>query len=385
MLSSGTESSISEAGMSEPATTDAAPGAISHFYPLTVRAVKQETRDAVTLAFDVPLHLADKFRFVQGQFVTIRAWIGGAEIRRSYSICSAVQDGLLRVAIKRTPGGLFSNWIIENVKAGATLEVMPPEGRFHVPLSAGNQKDYVAFAAGSGITPIFSIIKTTLLAEPESSFTLFYGNRASSSVMFREELAELKDVFLDRFTLVHVMSREHQDVDLLNGRITGEKAEQLLAQFCRFEEIDTVFLCGPEEMVDEISARLQALGMPAARIKIELFSVKESQRESRRAAVPRAAEAQCQVTLIVDGGEQTFSMERGTETVLDAALRRGIDLRHSCKSGVCATCRAKLIEGQVDMDANYALEDYEVARGFILTCQSYPVTDAITVDFDQDN
>ncbi len=188
----------------------------------------------MTVAFDVPPHLADKFRFIQGQFVTIRAWIGGEEVRRSYSICSAVQDGVLRVAIKRTPGGVFSNWIIEHVKPGSTLEVMPPEGRFHVQLSAGNQKDYVAFAAGSGITPILSIIKTTLLAEPESSFTLFYGNRASSTVIFREELAELKDVFMDRFTLVHIMSREHQDVDLLNGRITGEKAEQLLSTILPF-------------------------------------------------------------------------------------------------------------------------------------------------------
>lgn len=371
--------------MSELAIPQPARSVTSNFYSLRVRAVKHETRDAITVAFDVPPELAEKFRFIQGQFVTLRAWIGGEDVRRSYSICSAVQDGVLRVAIKRTPGGVFSNWMIENLKPGSTLEVMPPEGRFHVQLSAGNRKDYVAFAAGSGITPIFSIIKTTLLAEPESSFTLFYGNRASSTVIFREELAELKDLFLDRFTLVHILSREHQDVDLLNGRITGDKAEQLLEHFCRFEEIDTVFLCGPQEMVDEISAKLQALGMPESRIKIELFTVSTSERESRRPAAGTALEAECRVTLIVDGVQQMFSMQRGTETILDAALRRGIDLRHSCKSGVCATCRAKLIEGQVDMDANYALEDYEIARGFILTCQSYPVTDAVTVDFDQDN
>ncbi len=359
--------------------------ASAHFYPLTVRAIKHETRDAVTVTLDVPRELQEKFRFIQGQYLTFRALIGGEEVRRSYSICSAVQDGILRVAIKRTPGGIFSNWIIENLKPGCTLEVMPPEGRFHVQLSAGNKKDYVAFAIGSGITPIFSIIKTTLLTEPNSSFTLFYGNRASNTVILREELADLKDRFMGRFSLIHVMSREHQDVDLLNGRISADKSEQLLKQFCRFENLDTVFLCGPQDMVGEIAARLKTLGFPESRIKIELFTVEESERRTLRKAAAPPVEAECQVTLIVDGDQKTFSMQKGIESILDAALHRGIDLRHSCKSGVCATCRSKLVEGQVDMDANYALEDYELARGFILTCQSYPVTDHVTVDFDQDN
>ncbi|MBV9767149.1 MAG: phenylacetate-CoA oxygenase/reductase subunit PaaK [Acidobacteriaceae bacterium] len=356
-----------------------------HFYPLTIRAIKHETRDAVTVTLDVPRELQDKFRFIQGQYLTFRARIGGEEVRRSYSICSAVQDGMLRVAIKRTPGGIFSNWVIENLKPGCALEVMPPEGRFHVQLSAGNKRDYVAFAAGSGITPIFSIIKTTLLTEPESTFTLFYGNRASHSVILREELAELKDRFINRFSLIHIMSREHQDVELLNGRITADKSEQLLKQFCRFENLDTVFLCGPQDMVDGIAARLEALGFPESRIKIELFTVKEPEARKIRKATATPIEAECQVTLIVDGDQRVFSMQKETESILDAALHRGIDLRHSCKSGVCATCRSKLVEGQVDMDANYALEDYEIARGFILTCQSYPVTDHVTVDFDQDN
>ncbi len=358
--------------------------AISHFYPLTVRKVQHETRDAVTVVFDVPANLESQFRFTQGQYLTLRATIEGEEVRRSYSICSAVQDGQLRVGIKRSPGGLFSNWIIDNVKPGDSLEAMPPEGRFHVQLSATNEKHYVAFAVGSGITPIFSIVKTTLFTEPNSSFTLFYGNRASSTIMFREELAELKDTFMSRFSLIHVMSREHQDVELLNGRISGAKAEELVRQFCRFESIDTVFLCGPQEMVEEVAERLTKLGLPESRIKIELFTANESERKSRRAVSAAALAAECQVKLIVDGGTLQYAMQRD-ETILDAALNRGIDLRHSCKSGVCATCRAKLLEGQVDMDANYALEDYEIARGFILTCQSYPVTDHVTVDFDQDN
>ncbi len=372
---------MSSSVIEEQQTASAGAG---HFWALTVRAIKAETRDAVTVVFDIPPELAERFRYVQGQYVTLRGMIDGAEVRRSYSICSAVQDQTLRVAVKRVAGGLFSTWLLQNIGAGDKLDVMPPEGRFYVPLSASQTKHYVAFAAGSGITPVLSIIKTTLLAEPNSSFTLFYGNRASSTILFREELAELKDIYLDRFSLLHVMTREHQDVDVLNGRIDGDKAEQLLRQFCRFEDIDDVFLCGPQEMVNSVAARLKAMGFPAARIKIELFSVQENEQQIRRKIAAAEEVAECRATLIVDGGTQHFSMQRN-ETILDAALRHGIDLRHSCKSGVCATCRAKLIEGQVDMDANYALEDYEIARGFILSCQSYPVTDHVTVDYDQDN
>jgi ring-1,2-phenylacetyl-CoA epoxidase subunit PaaE len=356
----------------------------AHFYPLTVRAIKPETRDAVTVVFDVPPELAEKFRYTQGQYVTLRANIDGAEVRRSYSICSAVQDQLLRVAVKRVPVGVFSTWLMRNVRAGDKIEVMPPAGRFHVPLSATHAKQYIAFAAGSGITPILSIIKTTLLMEPNSRFTLFYGNRASSTILFREELAELKDLYLDRFSLLHVMTREHQDVDVLNGRIDGKKAEQLLRQFCPFEDVDEIFLCGPQEMVDSIIARLKAMDFPASHINIELFTVKENEQQIRRKVAGSEETAECQATVIVDGSAQHFSMQRN-QTILDAALAHGIDLRHSCKSGVCATCRSKLVAGQVDMDANYALEDYEIARGFILSCQSYPVTDHVTVDFDQDN
>jgi ring-1,2-phenylacetyl-CoA epoxidase subunit PaaE len=336
----------------------------------------------VTVTFEVPEELAEKFRFVQGQYLTIRAMIDGEELRRSYSICAAVQDRRLRVGIKRAPGGVFSNWIIQNVKPGCMLEVMPPEGRFHVPLSPERAKSYVAFAAGSGITPVLSLIKTTLFSEPNSDFTLFYGNRASSSIMFREELAELKDVFLERFVLAHVLTREHQDLELLNGRINAEKTEQLLRHFCRIETIDTVFLCGPREMTDDVAGRLRALGVPEEHIKVELFAAGSS---TPAISVPARTERRCELTIIVDGDRHVLSMERGDETVLDAALNRGIDLRHSCKSGVCATCRAKVIEGQVDMDANYALEDYEIARGFVLTCQSYPVSERVTIDFDQDN
>jgi ring-1,2-phenylacetyl-CoA epoxidase subunit PaaE len=238
---------------------------------------------------------------------------------------------------------------------------------------------------GSGITPVFSIIKTTLLAEPNSSFTLFYGNRASGSVILREELSDLKDRFLTRLAVVHVMSREHQDVDLLNGRITGEKANELLRRFCNLEQVDVVFLCGPHEMVEAITSLLKSSGFPEERIKLEYFGPKTESLKTLAVASGLTKRQSCHVSVTLDGSQQPFMMKQASETLLDGAIRAGIDVRYSCKSGVCATCRAKLISGQVDMDANYALEDYEIARGFILTCQSYPISSEIALDFDQDN
>jgi ring-1,2-phenylacetyl-CoA epoxidase subunit PaaE len=355
------------------------------FYPLVVKAIRHETRDAAVLVFDVPPELREVFTFIQGQYLTIRATIDSKSIRRSYSIASAVQDSVLRVVVKRASGGVFSNWILDHVNVGDILEVMPPTGSFHVPLRTEHAKRYVAFAVGSGITPVFSIIKTTLLAEPNSSFTLFYGNRASGSVILREELADLKDRFLSRLVVVHVMSREHQDVDLLNGRIDGEKAQELLRQFCRLELVDVVFLCGPHEMVEAITSVLRSSGFPEERIKLEHFAPKTEKLRNHANVGGLGKQQTCHVTVTLDGGQQPFTMRQREETLLDGAIRAGIDVRYSCKSGVCATCRAKLTSGEVDMDANYALEDYEIARGFILTCQSYPVTSEIAIDLDQDN
>ena len=358
---------------------------MSTFYPLTIASVKNQTRGGIAVTFQVPPELKEKFRFVQGQHLTLRAYIGGEEIRRSYSVCCAVQDENLRIGIKQAEGGLFSNWAVANLKPGCILDVMPPLGQFHVPLSPENRKHYLAFAAGSGITPVFSIVKTTLLAEPHSKFTLFYGNRASSTVMFRDDLADLKDAFLDRFTLMHVLSREPQDLELLSGRITGEKCRQLLEHWCPIDDVDVAFLCGPQAMMDEVSATLQALGLPKSQIKTELFTVPGARPKIMTRTVEAPGSRKCEVTLVIDGHQHVFPLEQGKETILEAAIRHGIDVRYSCRSGVCTTCRAKLVRGQVDMDANYALEDYEIARGFILTCQSYPATDSVTVDFDQDN
>ena len=356
---------------------------MSKFYPLTVANVKQETRDAIAVTFAVPDALHDTFAYQQGQHLTLRAQIGGEDVRRSYSICSAVQDKLLRVAIKRTPGGAFSSWANEHLKAGAVVDVMPPMGHFNVPLDATQARHYLAFAAGSGITPILSIIKTTLLAEPKSRFTLFYGNRASSSVLFREELSELKDVFMERLKIAYVMSREQQDIDLFNGRITGEKCADFLRHWIRLDDIDVAFICGPEDMMHGVSKALQDAGMAKERIRIELFASSIPKHERKPRAQVADASALTEVTVIMDGAHASFTMDRDKESILDAGLRAGIDMRYSCKGGVCSTCRCKLVEGKVDMDVNYALEDYEIARGFVLSCQSFPVTEKVIVDFDQ--
>jgi len=358
---------------------------MSKFHALRVESVARETRDAVVVTLAVPPALADTYRYVQGQHLTLRTDIDGEDVRRSYSICSAVQDARLRIAVKRVDGGLFSNWANEHLQPGQSVEAMPPSGNFHVPLSAEHRKHYVAFAAGSGVTPILSIIKTTLQAEPDSRFTLFYGNRASSSVIFKEELEDLKDTYLARFNLVFVLSREQLDIDLFNGRIDRNKVNALLKCWVNPADIDVAFICGPHSMMEDVSAALLDNGVDKSRIKRELFAT--SIPASRRATVAthRAAGKQaCEVTVVQDGRTRVFTMEKNKETVLDAALAEGIELPYSCKGGVCSTCRCKRLEGEADMDVNFALEDYEVARGFLLSCQSYPVSDKLVLDFDQE-
>jgi ring-1,2-phenylacetyl-CoA epoxidase subunit PaaE len=288
----------------------------------------------------------------------------------------------LRVAIKRVADGRFSAWAHAALLPGVTIEVGPPEGRFFVPLAAVNAHHYLAFAAGSGITPLLSIIKTTLVLEPQSRFTLVYGNRSSSSVMFRDELQDLKDRYLDRFALLFVMSREQQDVDVFHGRIDEAKCDALFASWIDVTSVDAAFICGPQEMTNAVSASLRAHGLEKDHIKTELFAA--GARSARRitSRIDEDVARQCTAYALLDGQRRTFTIEKGTETVLDAGLRQGLDLPYSCKGGVCSTCRVVLIEGEVDMDVHYALEDYEIARGFILMCQSYPVTDTIGIDVD---
>jgi len=355
---------------------------VSKFHSLPVAKVEREPRDAICVTFDVPDALRDLFRFEPGQHLTLRTRLADEDIRRSYSICSPA-GGPLRIAVKRTPGGLFSMWANDALREGATLDVMPPMGHFNVVADASVSRHYLGIAAGSGITPLLSIVATALMGEPRSRFTLIYGNRASSTVMFRDELGALKDRYLDRLNLVHVLSREPQDIELLHGRIDRAKADALFETWVPIANVDYAFICGPEGMMDAVRESLLAHGLAAEQIRIERFAASIPKHTHVPRPLPQAAHSECEVNVIIDGSQRMFLVEKSVENIIDGGLRNGIELPYSCKGGVCSTCRCKLVDGEVDMDVNFALEDYEVARGFILACQSYPVTDKVTIDFDQ--
>lgn len=359
---------------------------MNHFYSLKVASVAKNTRDAVVVTFDVPGELDDKFAFRPGQYLTLRTQVNGEELRRSYSICAAPSDRQLRVAIKRLNDGAFSSWANQHLEAGLSIEVMPPDGNFTVDFSPAHAHRYVAFAVGSGITPILSLVKTALDTEPNSSFTLFFGNRASSAVLFREEIEDIKNRYMTRFSLVYVMSREHQDIELFNGRLDGDKVQQLLSLWMDPSTIDYAFVCGPQDMTESVTQALVDKGLDKSRIKFELFGSPKGPRALHTGQEARKAPGKelCEVTVIQDGVTRTLNIEKNKDSVLDSALAQGIELPYSCKGGVCSSCRCKVIEGEVDMDANFALEDYEVARGFVLCCQSFPVTDRLVIDFDQE-
>jgi ring-1,2-phenylacetyl-CoA epoxidase subunit PaaE len=358
---------------------------MSQFQALKVASVARNTRDAVVVTFDVPGDLADTFAFRPGQYLTLRTHIGGEELRRSYSICAAPHDGQLRVAIKRLNDGAFSSWANTSLRPGDVVEVMPPDGHFTVPFAPDHARHYAAFAVGSGITPILSLVKTALDTEPESRFTLFYGNRASSAVLFREEIEDLKNRYMTRLSIVYVMSREHQDIDLFNGRLDGEKVSQLLERWMSPSLIDYAFVCGPQDMTESVIAALQAKGVAKDHIKFELFGSPAGPRALRTGQEARRAPGDhCELTIVLDGLTRSITIEKNRDSLLDSALAQGVELPYSCKGGVCSTCRCKVVEGEVDMDANFALEDYEVARGFVLSCQSFPVTDRVLIDFDQE-
>jgi ring-1,2-phenylacetyl-CoA epoxidase subunit PaaE len=359
--------------------------ATTQFHPLQVRQVQHATRDAIAVTFELPPALADTFHYTQGQYLTLRTMLDGQEIRRSYSICSAAQDQQLRVAIKRVHGGAFSNWAADHLKVGSTIDVMPPQGNFHLPLQPDAARHVVAFASGSGITPILSIVKTTLLAEPATSVTLVYGNRSSGGVMFKEELEDLKDSYMGRLNLVWVMSRESQDIDLFNGRIDYDKCSRLLTHWIDPSSIDAAFICGPEDMMLATSKALQDKGVPAARIKTELFGTVLADGRVRPPRVPVQGSGQCTVEVVLDGTRRSFVMDKNTDNLVDAGIKAGLEMPYSCKGGVCSTCRANVVVGEVEMDINFALEDYEVARGFVLCCQSYPVSDTLVIDFDREH
>jgi ring-1,2-phenylacetyl-CoA epoxidase subunit PaaE len=349
---------------------------------LSVESVRFTTRDAIVVSFDVPAELRERFRFTQGQFLTLEADVDGEPVRRSYSICAAPSENALRVAIKRTPGGLFSTWAHESLVPGARVRVAPPDGRFHVTHDPAQRKHYLAFAAGSGITPIISILRHVLETEPLSRCTLVYGNRSSSNVMFRDELQDLKDRYIGRLTLLFVMSREAQDVELFSGRIDREKCDALFASWIDPATVDVAFVCGPQAMTESVTSSLEAHGIAKDRIKTELFAAAPRNGERPPVRATATESDLCEAYAILDGQRRSFTIERGKESVLEAGLRQGLDLPYSCKGGVCSTCRVILVEGEVDMDVHYALEDYEIARGFILMCQSFPATERIGIDVD---
>ncbi len=351
------------------------------FYPLVVEEVRQETDDCVSVSFRLPAELREVFRFQPGQHLGIRKTIGGEELRRTYSLCTDPVSGVLRVAIKKVPGGRFSTFANEDLQAGDTLEVMAPAGRFGINIDPGRRRHLVAFAAGSGITPIMSIMRSVLAHEPGSHFTLFYGNSRLDSIIFREALESLKNQYLDRLSIYHLLSRQEQDIPLFNGRINKEKADRLIDGLLDLEAVDEVFLCGPFGMVEAVRDSLLERGMPEARIHLELFAPAGEQ-----AARPRARPAQSfeggTIRIILDGQQFSVPITDRDATILDLAHRAGIDLPYACKGGVCSTCRAHLEKGAVDMPVNYALENDELAADYILTCQSYPLTENLRVNFD---
>ncbi|HEY4209749.1 MAG TPA: 1,2-phenylacetyl-CoA epoxidase subunit PaaE [Puia sp.] len=363
----------------------------SHFCKLRVADIRHETEDCVSIAFTVPEALQESFRFIQGQNVTIRTRIAGEEIRRSYSICSSPLDKELRIAVKKVTGGLFSTHANDQLHVGDELDLLPPTGKFYTQLDPSKARHYLAFAAGSGITPILSLMKTTLATEPESHFTLVYGNRHRLSIIFREELEALKNRYMHRLALHHILSREKVDIGLHQGRIDAIKCGELCGKLIDLKNTDEIFLCGPAEMIFSIKDWLEGNHIAPHKIHFELFHTQEGRANSRQPAGANASKAAgtgkdadkvSRITIKLDGNSFDFELPYDGDSILDGALFQGADLPFACKGGVCCTCRARLLEGEVEMDVNYALEEEELRAGFILTCQSHPRTDKIVIDFD---
>jgi ring-1,2-phenylacetyl-CoA epoxidase subunit PaaE len=346
-----------------------------HFHKLKIKEVKKETPDCVSVVFDVPDDLKDKFRFNQGQSLTMRTSISGEEVRRTYSICSAPLDNEWRVAIKKVDGGLFSSLANDTLRAGDTLDVMPPVGKFYVELDPANKKNYLAFAAGSGITPVISIIKTTLRTEPKSKFTLIYGNRSRGSIIFFEELEALKNLYLERFNFINILSRERTDTSIHFGRINNEKLIEL-EKIIDYSKVDDVFICGPEEMIFAVKNFVESKGLDFRRVHFELFTTPGERKTVVRNQEQLLDEGpKSNISVKLDGRTFDFDLSMTSDTsILDAALSQGADLPYACKGGVCCTCKAKLLEGEVMMDVHWGLEQEEI--------ESHPKTEKVIVDFD---
>jgi len=353
-----------------------------HFHELKVTEVKKETPDCVSIAFEIPMNLQNEFSFEQGQNITIKKEIEGEEIRRSYSICSAPFENKLRVAVKKVDGGKFSGFANSELKPGDILNILPPTGKFNTKLKKANRKQYLAFAAGSGITPVISIIKTTLHTEPASSFTLVFGNRGRHSIIFFEELEGLKNKYLNRFNFINILSREKTEAPINSGRINNDKLK-VLNKLIDYRNTDEFFICGPEEMIFCVKDFLEELGIDKKKIHFELFTTPGQKKVAINKPLSAGNDGPAsKITVKLDGRSFDFSLGFNSENILDAALKQGADLPFACKGGVCCTCKAKLLEGEVEMEVNWGLEEEEVEQGYILTCQSHPVTEKVVVDFD---
>jgi ring-1,2-phenylacetyl-CoA epoxidase subunit PaaE len=351
---------------------------VSRFHSLQIVDRRQETPDSVSLAFAVPEELRQEFAFQPGQYLTVRAKIDGQECRRSYSICSGADENELRIAVKKVDSGRFSRFANEALRQGAQIDVASPEGRFTAEI--GTSRHYAFFAAGSGITPVISIIRSMLAANTQARATLFYGNRRTSSIMFRRALEELKDRHLGRLSVFHLLSRESQDIDILNGRLDGERIALLAKTIVRPKDVDAYLLCGPFGMIEEGRAALIAAAADPARIRAELFST-DGAPARRSAPVHISQEGEAHVDCVLDGRTHHIEVEPGA-LILEAAHDRGIEIPHSCRGGICCTCRCKVVEGEVAMDVNYSLEPWELEAGYVLACQSRPMTTKVTLDFD---
>ncbi|MDH6168498.1 ring-1,2-phenylacetyl-CoA epoxidase subunit PaaE [Variovorax boronicumulans] len=356
------------------------------FHPLRVKAIEPDTAEAVIVSFEVPTDLQEVFGFTQGQYLTLRHDIDGQDLRRSYSICAGLDDGELRVGVRKVRGGVFSNWINASLQPGDTLQVMAPQGRFFVPIEPSSVRHHVGIAGGSGITPILSIMKTVLAREPASRFTLIYGNRQLQSTMFKEEIEDLKNRYMTRLVLLHVFSDEHTDSPLGFGVMNREKIGEFLSSVVPAKRIDHVYVCGPFQMNDEAEAALLAAGVPEERIHIERFGVALPSATQVGAVVHETLPGdakQARITIVRDGLQREITFTEGQPSILDAASAAGLEVPFSCTSGVCGTCRAKCVDGEVRMERNFALDKNEVAAGFVLTCQAHPLTERVTLSFDE--
>ncbi len=354
-----------------------------HFLPLSIRDVVRETADCISVSFDVPDELRDTFSYRAGQYVTLRADVGDRELRRSYSLCSAPHENEWRIAIKRVDGGQFSQWAHAFLRAGEVVDVLPPDGHFVYTPDNSRTRHVLLLAAGSGITPTLAILKTILEKEDRSQVTLVYGNRRVKDIIFKEQIEDLRDRFLSRLQLIHTLSGEIQDAPIANGRLDGEKVKTLLTALIDKDVLDEVFICGPSGMIESCAAACVDAGIATERVHKEIFGVPVTAVTTDAGVYDSHASGEsARVFVIADGIERELRVGYRGESVLDVVLGTGVDVPYACKAGVCCTCRAQVLEGEVRMDANFALEQHEVDRGFVLTCQSHPVTDTVRLSYD---